>query len=221
MKKGIGFLNTNDCRFLLGDCRKFMKIFKDKEFDIAVVDPPYGIGKFWKKNKTNQCFKDNSNFNNEIPTADYFNELFRISKNQIVFGVNYYWNYFKPSNNLIFWNKGIDTLNCNGSGGELAWTAFKKYPLLVINLMWNGKFTCEPVTKIHPCQKPVMLYDKLFSVYAEKGMKIIDTHLGSGSSAISAYKFGLNFTGIEKEEKYLFDATKRYHSFLNQYSLQL
>jgi len=192
------------------DCIDYMKTCADKSFDLAIVDPPYGIGQNWTKDRTSKFYKHRNDFNNSIPGDEYFNELFRVSKHQIIWGCNYYWNYLRPTNNLIFWDKGKDAFTQYGSAGEIAWTSITKYPLVKVDLVWNGCVTCEKYERIHPHQKPIKLYDWQLEHYAEKGWKVLDTHLGSGSSAIAAYYFGCDFVGCEKNETYFNDTVKRY-----------
>lgn len=151
------------------DCMKYMATCKDKAFDLAIVDPPFGIGQNWSKDRKSQFYKHRNNFNNSIPGKKYFQELFRVSRHQIIWGCNYYWNYLKPSNNLIFWDKGKDTFTQHGSAGELAWTSITRYPLVKVKLNWNGCVVCEKEEKIHPHQKPIKLYEWTLHHYAKGG----------------------------------------------------
>lgn len=210
------FFQHGNCKFYKGDCLKIMKYFSDNEFDLAIVDPPYGIGQNWTKDKSSKFYKHRNTFNNKTLNEDYFIELFRVSKNQIIWGCNYYWNFLPPTNNLIFWDKKKDTKKQFGSAGELAWVSFKKYPLLKYEFIWNGCCVCEPTIKIHPHQKPIKLYLQCLADFAEPGMKILDTFLGSGSSAIAAGKKGFEFVGIEREEEYLNKAINRYKNEMSQ-----
>jgi site-specific DNA-methyltransferase (adenine-specific) len=194
----------------LEDCINGMKRYPDLFFDIAIVDPPFGIGQNWSKDKKSKHYKHRNNFNNSIPNKEYFDELFRCSKNQIIWGCNYYWNYLRPSNNLIYWRKGKDTKKQFGSAGELAWTSFSKYPLLEYDFIWNGCCVCEPTEKIHPHQKPVKLYDQCLFDFAKKGDKILDTHTGSGSSRIACAIQGFDFVGFENQKLYFDKQEKRF-----------
>ena len=216
---GQPFFSSGSTQFILADCVEVMKSFDDKQFDIALVDPPYGIGQNWKKDRFAKFKNHNHDFNNSTPDAEYFEQLFRVSKHQIIWGCNYYWNYLPPTNNLIFWDKRNDPKKQFGSAGELAWVSFTKYPMLKYEFIWTGCVTCEPINRIHPHQKPVKLYEQCLIDFATPGMKILDTHLGSASSAIAAAKLGFEFTGIEKEEMYLKASVKRYQDEMAQFRL--
>lgn len=199
-----------------GDCLTGMKAYDDDYFNLAIVDPPFGIGQNWSKDKKSKHYKHRNNFNNSIPTEEYFDELFRVSKNQIIWGCNYYWNYLQPSNNLIYWRKGKDAKKQFGSAGELAWTSFTKYPLLEYDFIWNGCCVCEPVTKIHPHQKPVKLYEQCLFDFASPGDKILDTHTGSGSSRIACNIQGFDFVGFEVDEDYFTKQEKRFQQHISK-----
>ena len=186
------------------DCMDIMKGFADNQFDLALVDPPYGIdacnmtmgtgkNKKWVKGKS---------WDNNTPSKEYFNELFRISKNQIIWGGNYFSLPIKRG--WIFWDKGIDG-DCSFADGELAWTSFDVV-LRKANIRYKG-FLGMDKERIHPTQKPVALYKWLLNKYAKAGDSILDTHLGSGSSAIAAHDGGFEFTGIELDEEY-YNASK-------------
>ena len=198
----------NDLRNI--DCMKLMSEFSDKHFDLAVVDPPYGIGEQgqrnvsgdrptvkWKNPKSQhyRTFDDSG-----IPNAEYFAELKRVSKNQIVWGGNYFTEYLPPSKGWIVWDKQAD-IKEHLSMCELAWSSFdmkcNKYEYL-----WAGFKKKHQIERIHPTQKPVDLYRWILQNYAEKGMKILDTHLGSGSIAIACYEEGFDLTGSEIDEEY-------------------
>ena len=216
------------------DCMEIMKGFSDKQFDLALVDPPYGIG-FGNFNRTNkaECGKrvkankyKNSNWDSSAPADDYFIELKRISKNQIVWGGNYFEflankqnenlktieqfnNYINKSDqSWIFWYKQNPVPNF--ADGELAWCSFEN-----VKDQFNFKYfgniegNTSASNKIHPTQKPVALYKWLLNKYAKAGDTILDTHLGSGSSAIAAHDGGFEFTGIELDEEYYNAAKQR------------
>lgn len=197
------YYNAHNSIFYLDDCNKILPEFEDNYFDIAIVDPPYGIGQNWRKDKMSKFYNHSNSFNNSIPDLEYFHELFRVSKNQIIWGCNYFWNFLPPSNNLIFWDKKKDAKSQKGSAGELAWTSFSKYPLLKYEFMWNGCCTCEKVDRIHPHQKPVSLYLQCLRDFAKPGDKILDTHAGSCSLAVACGKLGYPYLGIEKDKTYL------------------
>jgi site-specific DNA-methyltransferase (adenine-specific) len=211
---------------ILGDCIQIMKQFKDNEFDLAVVDPPYGIGfdgevkemannnsKKWKPAKGKNYTR--KSWDCETPSDEYFTELKRVSKNQIIWGGNYF--DLPQSSGWIFWNKGV-AKDFTLSPGELAWTSFDK-SVNMVELLWAGFRKCEETERIHPTQKPVKLYDWIFSKYANEGMRILDTHLGSGSSRISADKAKLDFTGIEIDKEYFDLSEKRYQDYKIQLRL--
>jgi len=187
------------------DCMEYMATVPDKYFDLAIVDPPYGInfaktytGKGW-------VVREKKEWDKESPTKEYFDELFRVSKNQIVWGGNYMTPFLPPSQHWIFWDKGQRDFSL--ADGELAFTSFNK--ALRVFDMSRGAMQGEQAgeKKFHPTQKPIRLYEWLLTNYAKKGQKILDTHLGSGSSAIAAHYFGVDFVGCELDKDY-FDAAK-------------
>ena len=187
------------------DCEEYMKAIPDKFFDIAVVDPPYGLNKKSThgsgKLKARSLNKGNIHLWDIRPEKEYFTELFRVSKNQIIWGGNYF--PLPPTRGIIFWDK-IQPWE-NFSQFELAWTSFDK-PAAMIRLSTIGGASREK--KVHPTQKPKELYHWLFNKYAVPGDKILDTHLGSGSSRIVAYKMGFDFYGTEINKEY-FDAQEK------------
>lgn len=196
---------TNECNLEL------MKRYEDNYFDLAIVDPPYGIninvsmGRR-KGDKKSDYHKFAGN-DNEIPTPEYFNELMRVSKNQIVFGGNYMTEFLKPSSCWILWDKGFSE-DVTFAQFEMAWTSFnssaKKY----------DKHPSQQ-NRIHPTQKPIGLYQWVIQRYAEPNFKILDTHLGSGSIAIAIdslnkiEKMNLTLTACELDVKYYKKAIKR------------
>ena len=187
------------------DCLEAMKDMSDNQFDLAIVDPPYGI-KIQQSGGTPKHlgFKvyDKKFWDNEIPNKKYFKELFRVSQNQIIWGANYFTKYLKGSMGWVFWDKGQDLTM---SDGELAFTSFQKaLRRIIIN-------RCE-IKKdgaIHPTQKPVKLYEWLLMNYAKEGDTILDTHLGSGSIAIACHNLGYDLTGYEIDKDYYEAAIKR------------
>jgi len=194
------------------DCIEFMKTCADNEFDLAIVDPPYGIGEKFKGGKTGKM-----NFNevvekdwDKVPTPEYWEQLFRVSKNQIVWGGNYF--PLPPTRCFIVWDKLISE-DFSLAMAELAWTSFDK--LAKIKKMPTPK----DGNKIHPTQKPIKLYNWLLSNYAEEGMKILDTHLGSGNSAIAAHYFKVDFVGCEIDKDYYTKAVKNYETNTTQLSI--
>jgi site-specific DNA-methyltransferase (adenine-specific) len=186
-----------------------MKGYPDKYFDLAVVDPPYGIDRNGM-NMGNSVFNtDDKKWDKSIPKKEYFNELFRISKNHIIWGGNYF--PLPQSQYFLIWDKGETMYGRDFAECEYAWVKsggtriFKKNP--------------NQPDRIHPTQKPVKLYDWIFKNYAKPTDKILDTHLGSGSSRIAAYKSGLSFVGIELDKDYFDAQEKRFNTFKSQLRL--
>ena len=198
------------------DCMEMMKRYPDKFFDLAIVDPPYGIGApkmaatpcqrksgFNRLNSGSGKLKNrtlnisNCEWDNATPSDEYFNELFRVSKNQIIWGGNYF--PLPPTRCIICWDK-IQPWE-NFSQIELAWTSFD-YPAQLF------RFDNRTGDKIHQTQKPIRLYQWLLRKYAKQGDKILDTHLGSGSSRIAAYGMGFDFYATEIDKDY-FDAQEK------------
>lgn len=197
------------------DCMEYMKSLPDKAFDLAVVDPPYGIQKAFNCQSRVAKYGQTITVNDYKPDETYFSELFRISSNQIIWGYNHLSDMLPSTKEFIFWYKHqpVDSY----SDGELAWTSFTKtakcfdYPYFGT----NGSDTI----RIHPTQKPVALYQWIYKNYAKPGDKILDTHLGSGSSRIAAYKLGFDFVGCEIDKEYFDAQEKRFKDFTNQKSL--
>lgn len=208
----------------LMDCITLMKHYPDKWFDLAVVDPPYGI-KADEKNSTNkkQSKKSASNskdygsqkWDMDVPTKEYFIELFRVSKEQIIWGVNYYPFDFL-SGGRIYWDKCVTMPTY--SDGELAYCSLLN-SIKSVKIAWHGMIQHDMKNKeqrIHPTQKPVALYDWIFNRFTTEGMKVLDTHLGSGSSRVSANKYKLDFVGCEIDKDYYNKQEKRYANFISQ-----
>jgi site-specific DNA-methyltransferase (adenine-specific) len=190
----------------LMDCITGMKSFPDKYFDLAVVDPPYGIGEDGGKKRTRKSKRTNGikkGWDKERPDILYFKELFRVSNNQIIWGGNYFADLLPASRCWIYWEKNMGG---DFADGELAWTSFDR-------VLKQYKKRSETFDRIHPTQKPVALYDWIFKNYASENDLILDTHLGSGSSRIAADKAGLNFVGFEIDQEYFDASNKRFDSF--------
>ena len=215
------------------DCMEFLKKCKDKEFDLAIVDPPYGDAK--NKNQFKRADKKRfggwfdkykevertggtwaAKYKKKIirwdvaPPKEYFIELFRVSKNQIIFGGNYF--DLPPTRCFIIWEKLTISERFTMAMCEYAWTSFFD----------NSKiFKCKPQDKFrfHPTQKPIELYKWILKNYAKKGDKILDTHLGSGSSRIAAYDMGFDFVGMEIDKEYFAKQEKRFKEHCTQGSL--
>jgi site-specific DNA-methyltransferase (adenine-specific) len=194
-----------------------MKQYPDKYFDLAVVDPPYGIGasEMTMGSGKNKKYKKGKKWDNETPTKEYFEELFRISKNQIIWGGNYF--NLPISKSWIFWDKGING-DCDFADGELAWTSLNKV-LRIAPIRYKG-FLGADNDRIHPTQKPIKLYEWIYKNYLPEGGKVIDTHLGSGSNRIAADKAGnIDFIGYELDKDYFEAQEKRYKEYKAQLTL--
>ena len=194
------------------DCMQYLATLDDNAFDLAIVDPPYGIGEGKKTKRTrkkhnNKIVHKNKDWDNSIPNKEYFKELKRVSKNQIIWGANYMVEHLPPSMGWIFWEKKIGG---DFSDGELAYTSFNR--ALKMFTKWSGGNN-----KIHPTQKPIKLYEWLLMNYAKEGDKILDTHLGSGSIALACHNLGFELTACELDKEYYEAAMKR----LKQHQLQL
>jgi site-specific DNA-methyltransferase (adenine-specific) len=205
-----------------------MRLMPDNAFELAIVDPPYGIGLAGYSTSPKRMFGKivkckGSNFaikkwDAVKPTESYFTELIRVSKNQIIWGGNYFTSCLFESKGWVYWKK-----NTNGkfADGELAWTSFNT-PLKEFNFTWNGLLQEDMANKevrIHPTQKPVALYAWLLQNYAKPGDRILDTHLGSGSSRIAAHILGFDFTGYELDKDYFEAQEKRFAIHTAQASL--
>ena len=208
------------------DCVEGLKRFSDKHFDLAIVDPPYGIdiaeksdrlGKAKTKWASGGSFKhyEYSDWDKNTPDDEYWFELFRVSKNQIVWGWNFYDYNFPKTKCFLVWDKvGRD----DRADGELAWTSFNK-PAKVFRYSRADAYINDCDVKIHPTQKPVKLYDWIFYKYAKPENKILDTHLGSGSSRIAAHKAGLDFVGCEIDPDYYQAQERRFKDYVSQLRL--
>jgi site-specific DNA-methyltransferase (adenine-specific) len=213
---GSSFSGSPISEVYLMDCIEGMKHYPDKYFDLAIVDPPYGIGAENHAGNADNGWKQwtKKSWDNQIPQMIYFTELFRVSKEQIIWGGNYFASLLPNSQGWIFWDKG--QRNFSLADGELCWTSFKK-SLRVFEMARAKAKASIGYEKIHPTQKPVELYDFCFNfAKLEEGAKVIDTHLGSGSSRISANKNNLNFVGFEIDEEYFNKQEKRYADFTAQ-----
>lgn len=226
---GPGFYNM--------DCMDAMREYPDKYFDLAIVDPPYGIGadnfknasgytnptkksaSVRAKNRLNHgCGKlkglmlNSSDCSWDVaPTGEYFDELFRVSRNQIIWGGNYF--PLPPTRGIVVWDKKQTWENF--SQVELAWTSFDR-PALLVSMRNSGSYTAK---KIHPTQKPIELYKYLLSRFAKTGDKILDTHVGSASSLIACHQMGYEFTGFEINEQYYKEAKERLDRELAQVTM--
>lgn len=188
----------------LGDCMEGMKTFPDGYFDLAIVDPPYGAGdtifdtsKVVANKTTKHAQKP---WNNAVPDAAYWAELFRVSKHVIAWGGNYFSPHLPPSRGWIVWDKKYQGMHSFASA-ELAFSTFDRNAEM---FSWR-----KPEAKEHPCQKPVALYRWLLDTYAKAGQRILDTHLGSGSHAIAAHYAGIHLTAYEIDADYFHAAKAR------------
>ena len=222
---------TDKIEITCEDNMALMSRYPDNYFDLAIVDPPYGIGmdggkigfngKMKRNNTTSLNIKGNifvkKQWDNNIPKKEYFDELFRISKNQIIWGNN----YFGFKGGAIFWDK--DNGKSNFSDGELAYQSYTK-SIRKFKFKWHGFFQ-ENMSielrekKIHPTQKPVALYKWLLEKYAKQGDKILDTHLGSGSIAIACHDYGFELTACELDKEYYDASIKRIKNHISQQKL--
>jgi site-specific DNA-methyltransferase (adenine-specific) len=207
------------------DNMELMKRYKDNHFDLAIVDPPYGIGvdgdinirkpdrkSTWdKKEKYTQ-----KKWDKEPPNNKYFEELKRVSKNQIIWGGNYFTDYLTPSKCWLFWDKIFDK-TFNFSHGELAWTSFNSQ--LKMFKQSSKAETRGGKDRIHPTQKTIKLYEWILDNYAKEGDKILDTHLGSGSIAIACHNRKYDLTACELDKEYYTKAMERIEQHKKQLTL--
>jgi site-specific DNA-methyltransferase (adenine-specific) len=202
------------------DCLVAMKEMKDKQFDLAIVDPPYGI-------KMDEGFEGFGGFGEPIarrkyvggwddkrPNKEYFNELLRVADKCLVFGGNFFADILPQGKHWIFWDK-MNTMPTFGDG-ELIWTNFDRKSVSKITVEWNGLLGKEKQPRIHPSQKPQKLYAKLLTKYGGGALNIIDTHLGSGNIAIVCHDMNFNLTGYEIDKDYYDAAVKRLENHKKQ-----
>ena len=205
------------------DCMEAMREMPDKAFELAIVDPPYGInmdgGKIGGNNKGRATDYIKKTWDKKAPEDEYFVELLRVSKNQIVFGANHFISHIPfDSPCWVVWDK--DNTG-NFADCELAWTSFKS-AVRKYEFRWNGMLQGNMANKeirIHPTQKPVALYEWLLTNYAKPGDRILDTHLGSGSSRIAAYNLGFDFVGYEIDTDYFNAQEERFQKHTAQIRL--
>lgn len=206
------------------DNMQLMARYPDNYFDLAIVDPPYGIDadvknstdKMQTKKSATKSKKYGSQlWDSDIPTDEYFDELKRVSKKQIIWGAN----YFGLVGGMIYWHKNVTMPTY--STGELAWVSWLN-KLDFVNISWHGMIQQDMVnkeTRIHPTQKPVALYKWLLDKYAKQGDKILDTHLGSGSIAIACHDYGFDLTACELDKEYFDKAMQRINNHTSQTKL--
>lgn len=182
------------------DCLQALRRMDTDQYDLAIVDPPYGIG--ISNNPVRQKHKK-KNWDNKIPDTEYFTELLRVSKNQVIWGANYFIEYLYNTQNFIIWNK-LQPENFSLAMAEIAWSSIQK-PIKIFTYSIHKH---NQTNKIHPTQKPVELYKWILQNYAKEGDKILDTHLGSGSIAIACHDMGFSLDGYELDTDY-FEAAKQ------------
>ena len=201
---------TNEDNMLL------MARYPDNYFDLAIVDPPYGINASEMTMGTgkNKKYSKGKKWDNETPTSEYFKELFRVSKNQIIWGGNYF--NLPLIKGWIIWDKLLNK-EVSFADGEMAWNSFDKV-LKIIKHQYSG-FIGADNERIHPTQKPIKLYQKLLDLYAKQGDKILDTHLGSGSIAIACHDYGFELTACELDKEYFDKAMQRINNHVSQQKL--
>jgi site-specific DNA-methyltransferase (adenine-specific) len=198
-----------------------MARYPDKHFDLAIVDPPYGIGEDWKKRNKGSKFAETSYKNERIPDRAYFNELFRVSKNQIIWGYNYFTEILGSTNYLIVWDKmSSNNKVFHYSKCEIAYTSIR-VPINIYSIRWDGYMMGKETgnKKIHPHQKPIQLYKNLLTDYAKSGDLILDTHLGSGSIGIACHDLGFDLTACEIDETHFAAAKERIEGHAAQCNL--
>ena len=193
---------------------EYMQGCKENEFDLAVVDPPYGIDSFNRPSRI-QRYGQMETVNNLNPDEKYFEKLKSVSTNQIIWGYNHLADLIGPTKEFIFWQKHQPVKTY--SDGELAYTSFNS-TAKCFDYPFFGAYNSES-RRIHPTQKPVTLYNWIYKNYAKKNDKILDTHLGSASSAIAAHYAGLEFVGMEIDKEYFGRAVERFKRETRQLTL--
>lgn len=221
------------------DCMKYMATCEDNQFDLAICDPPYGLPEHGGKNRSGFVKQRNGsikfvqdgnykkkNWGLNLPEEIYFDELFRISKNHVIWGVNYFFDK-RLQGGRIVWNKHNG--NATFSNCELAFSSFHR-TVKIFDYMWSGMFQGKSILeghiqqgnkklnekRIHPTQKPVALYKWLLKNYAKPGQTIFDSHVGSGSIRIACHDMGFDFTGCEIDKDYYEAQEKRYQKHIGQ-----
>ena len=213
------------------DCLEAMRQMEDNAFDLAVVDPPYGIGydkaiskqggaKFGNAKAAKKNYHT-ADWDKSVPDKEYFDQLFRVSKKQVIWGGNYF--QLPPSKGFLVWDKrGSEEMSNDFADCELAWLSPDMGVARAFRFVWSGMIQGDMKNKeerFHPTQKPVALYKWILSKYAKPGDKILDTHLGSGSSRIAAYDLGFDFVGYEIDKFYFDKQEERFAKHTAQTSL--
>ena len=227
--------------FLCDDCMKHLSDYPNNYFDLAIVDPPYGLGEHGGRMRSGYVKQKNGtmsyvqgpyyakkSWDKAVPGEEYFRQLFRVSRNQIIFGANYF--KFPMQGGRIIWDKCND--GSAQSNAEIAYNSLND-KVTIFRYMWRGMFQGKSIDhgwiqngnkelnekRIHPTQKPVNLYRWICREYAQKGWKILDTHVGSGSSLIAFEEYGLEYVGFEKDRDYYNGALKRLEESRSQISI--
>lgn len=210
-------MKRSNIELLNMDCMKYMATLEDDAFDLSIVDPPYGIERFKnaQPSRISRYSSNGSGFNDLKPKKDYFKELKRVSKNQIIWGYNHFSDMLRPTKEFIFWYKHqpVDSY----SDGELAWTSFTK-TAKCFDYKYFGAINSD-IIRIHPTQKPVKLYEWLLINYAKEGDKILDTHGGSMSLAIACHNLKFDLVCTELDKDYYEQAVKRFNNHKAQIQL--
>lgn len=218
------------------DCLQAMREMPDKAFDLAIVDPPYGIGcmsmNYTKSGDIRPCRhggvakrRDYRKFSDwdVKPGKEYFDELFRVSKSQIIWGGNYFADMIPPSKSFVIWDKRVtDQMRNDFADCEYAWLSKGLGVARMFRFLWCGMLQGNQKDKedrFHPTQKPVALYKWLLNNYAKPGDRILDTHLGSGSSRIAAYDLGFDFVGYEIDKEYFDKQEERFRKHTQQMNM--
>ena len=217
---------TDRLELRLGDCMDLMRDTPDGFFDLAIVDPPYGIkadntrhaaGGFYKTWTTKNNYPE-KDWDGQRPGQDYFTELARVAKQSVVFGGNFFTDLLPVGGHWVVWDK--ENTMPTFSDAELAWTSLARKSVKMFRFGWNGLMAKE-TGRIHPTQKPVALYKWLLANYAKPGQRILDTHLGSGSHAIACHYFGAHLTATEIDPDYFAAAIDRIKRETQQVELPL
>ena len=182
---------------------EYLKTIPDKYFELAIVDPPYGIGFSNKHTGRGWIVREGKDWDNEIPDAKYFEELFRVSQNQIIWGGNYFTKYLQGSMGWILWDKG--QRNFSLADGELAFSSFNR----ALRIFTYSRAKLNKLRGEHPTEKPIALYKWLLTNYAKQGDKILDTHFGSLSIGIACHDLGFELTACELDKDYYEAGKKR------------
>jgi site-specific DNA-methyltransferase (adenine-specific) len=204
---------------------EFMTNVSDSAYDLGIIDTDYGIGEDWKKDSCSRKNKIKTVFNtayknNNPPDENYFSELFRITKHQIIWGYNYFSNLLPVTNHIIIWDKMRNVKKTKKSEAELAWTDIH-IPMRIYHIRWDGckKGKETGIITIHPHQKPILLYKNCLQDYAKPGWKIFSSHVGSGSDRIACYDMGFEFEGCEIVHQLWESQEARFQNYIAQNEL--